>query len=100
MRPFVFLLGLAFSALASAETMWLSADAPSTRFPDSATAGHGFSAGDKVEVLVREGERARVKSAAGFGWIAASALTDLAPENASPAFDLQALQEMMRKAGQ
>lgn len=100
MRLTLSLFALLLSGFAQAETLWLVADTTTTRFPDSAAVGYAFKAGDKVDVLVREGERARVKSAAGIGWLAASALTDVAPpEPERPAFDLQALQEMMRKAG-
>jgi hypothetical protein len=74
-------------SLALAEDLWAVAPAEGVRWPDVPTVSVKLTAGDEVEVMVRDGDKVRVRKGNDFGWVAATALTDVAPpkvEDAGP----------------
>lgn len=79
---------------AFAEDAWLVAETPSVRFADTATAGPLFAANDKVEVLARDGDRARVVEGDRYGWVPAASLTAVAPEGADPGLSSEEFQRL------
>lgn len=109
MRTVFFIAGLVFASSAlAAETVWAVAETPSARFPDSETPGPVFAEGARLTILVQEGERVRVRSASGYGWINASATTSEEPASApmgaipgmmggAQEFDIEALKKMLEK---
>ena len=78
------------------DTAWLLSDQPSKRFLNDSVDGQRFRAKTKVNVLFIEGDRARVKSPDGFGWIDRSSLTLEAPESD---FNIDALLQQMNRGG-
>jgi len=70
-------------SVAFAEDLWVTAPVEGVRWPDVTTVSVTLAEGDKVEVLVRDGDKARVRKGTDFGWIPAADLTDVAP--ATPA---------------
>lgn len=91
------LLCLSLPALAQ-ERAQITEDTVSMRFPDTKHPGPELKAGDKVVVILREGDRARVQKGDRYGWIDASLLgpievstpsTDLGAP--SPDFDIEAI---------
>ena len=69
------------STLALAEDLWATAPTDGVRWPDVATVSITLAEGDRVEVLVRDGENVRVRKGTDFGWVAASSLTNVEPVN-------------------
>jgi hypothetical protein len=66
--------------LASAETLYTASPVTAARWPDSdRPVAFPLEAGDRVEVLARQGDKVRVSKGPDFGWVLASALTDKAP---------------------
>lgn len=80
--PLLPMPGLSLSR--SADARWLVADTQSQRFPEGDVQGPLLTAGTEVEVIVTEGDRVRVRSKDLYGWVPASALTDVAPAPALP----------------
>jgi hypothetical protein len=80
---------LLLATLAFAEDRWAVAPTDAVRWLDSDTVSVRLAEGDRVEVLIRDGERVRVRKGVEFGWVAASALTDVEPV-APPAVGLGA----------
>lgn len=68
---------LAWFALALAETMYVQRPIDAARWVDAPGVSLKLEAGEEVEVLLRERERARVRRATEFGWVA---IADLGPE--------------------
>jgi hypothetical protein len=99
-------VALAPSAWAQ-EAAWVTEEAETVRFLDDDTAGPALDEGDRVIVIFREGDLVRVRKGDRFGWVAGSVLTDTAPEAAAPTestpatapaeFDLEKLQELLRR---
>jgi len=97
MRTILFsgLLLLAPSSFAEElETAWVVDELVSQRFIEGETKGARFETDAEVAVLFREGESARIKGQAGFGWVLNSALTSAAP--VKEAVDFEALMERMK----
>lgn len=69
----------ALFSLAFAEDLWALAPTTGTRWMDVADVSVELAAGDRVEVLVRDGDKVRVRKSTSFGWVAASALTNVEP---------------------
>ncbi len=70
--------GFDLSALApavSAETRWVLAATTSDRFPDTPGGGPDLAAGDRVQLIVEENGRARVKLGERYGWVSTAALS-------------------------
>ncbi len=63
---------------------WAATATTAQRFPDAATPTWSLEKDDKVDVVFVEGERARVKKGASYGWVAKSVLTEVAPVSAAP----------------
>ena len=63
----------------SADARWLVADTQSVRFPEGDVEGPLLLAGTEVEVIVTDGDRVRVRKDDRYGWVPASALTDVSP---------------------
>jgi hypothetical protein len=81
--------------------VWTTGEASSQRFPDADVAGPVFAAGTRLEVLVREGDRVRVRAGEDYGWVSASLVTAVAPEGAESAEpDDAMLQDLLRQLGQ
>lgn len=79
---------------AAGEARWVVADVEATRFYGLDAHKVPLSANDEVEVITTEGDRVRVMADGRYGWVAASALTDVEPEVAvedSPLLDNPAL---------
>lgn len=75
--------------LANAETLWARVAVDGARWPDAPTpVSVHLVVNDEVEVLVKQGARVRVRKGTDFGWVDASALTDVPPPVAAPAGDL------------
>jgi hypothetical protein len=70
----VFLISLAF-----AEDLWAVSNVEGVRWPDVTTVSVTLLEGDKVEVLLRDGDRVRIRKGTDFGWVAATALTNVEP---------------------
>jgi len=70
---------LLLSTLALAEDLWATTPTEGVRWPDVATVSVTLVEGDRVEVLVRDGEKLRVRKGTDFGWVAASSLTNVEP---------------------
>ncbi|MDP2309437.1 MAG: hypothetical protein Q8P18_25675 [Pseudomonadota bacterium] len=64
---------------AFAEDLWALAPVEGVRWPDVTTVSVTLTEADRIEVLVRDGEKVRVRKGTDFGWVAASALTDVEP---------------------
>ena len=73
-------------SLAFAEDLWAVAPTTGTRWMDVADVSVELAAGDRVEVLVRDGDKVRVRKSTSFGWVAASALTNVEPPKADSGF--------------
>lgn len=74
----VFLLTL-WTALARAETLWVSSPTDGVRWADNKAVSLHLQAGDEVEVVYRDGAKVRVRKGVEFGWVDASALTSVQP---------------------
>jgi hypothetical protein len=70
---------LLVSTLAFAEDLWATAPTEGVRWPDVATVSVTLVEGDKVEVLMRDDEKVRVRKGTDFGWVAAASLTNVEP---------------------
>lgn len=70
--------GLSFGP--TGEPRWVVADVEAKRFAEGDEAGPALKAGDEVELVFTEGDRVRIKKGDRYGWIAASAVTEEAPE--------------------
>ena len=82
------------------EVGFVQEDVVAKRFPDADTDGPSLVKGARVTVLVREGERVRVRAGTSFGWVAAATIGETMPEGTSPpAFDSAALDALLRQAG-
>jgi hypothetical protein len=68
-----------FTAPVRAESRWVVTAMTADRFPDTTGGGPELAAGDRVELIVEENGRARIKSADRYGWVSASALTTTPP---------------------
>lgn len=66
-------------SIAFAEDLWAVAPVEGVRWPDVTTVSVTLTEADRVEVLVRDGEKVRVRKGTDFGWVAASALTNVEP---------------------
>lgn len=67
------------------EAQWVTADTATTRFwGDASVAGPELKAGDPVQLIVIEGDRARVVKGDRYGWLPAALLTTEAPAAAAP----------------
>lgn len=66
-------------------TAWITREVPLARWPDADAAVRTLAAGDEVEVVLREGERVRVRRELDFGWVPADAVADQPPAAADPA---------------
>lgn len=75
---------LLFVRLASAETLWAASAAEGARWPDAAVVTVRLEPGDEVEVLARKDDKVRVRKGVDFGWVAATALTAVAPAAPAP----------------
>ncbi|MFN7145230.1 MAG: hypothetical protein ACK4YP_15760 [Myxococcota bacterium] len=71
-------------SLAAAEDLWAAAPVEGVRWPDVTTVSVTLAEGDKVEVLVRDGDKVRVRKLTDFGWVPASALTNVEPVAPTP----------------
>jgi hypothetical protein len=79
----LFLVSLCF-----AETNWTTGATTGTRWPDVAAVSLTLAAGDEVEVVLRDGDKVRVRKGSDFGWVASGALTSQEPP---PPIDLSSL---------
>ncbi|MES2644516.1 MAG: hypothetical protein V4850_33825 [Myxococcota bacterium] len=70
---------LLLCSFAFAEDLWAVAPVDGMRWPDMTTVSVSLEEADRVEVLVRDGEKVRVRKGTNFGWVAASALTNVEP---------------------
>ena len=69
-----------------ADSRWVLTATSSDRFIDAPGGGPDLVAGDRVELIVEENGRARIKSSERYGWVPAAALSTEAPAPA-PAVD-------------
>lgn len=76
---------LVLCSLAFAEDLWAVGPTEGVRWPDVTTVSLTLAEGDRVELLVRDGAKVRVRKGTDFGWVAASAVTTVEP--AAPVFD-------------
>ncbi len=76
---------LVLCSLAFAEDLWAVAPTEGVRWPDVTAVSVSLVEGDRVEVLVRDGEKVRVRKGTNFGWVPATALTNVEP--VTPAID-------------
>lgn len=89
-------LALTLGAEAVAEDAYVAAETPSLRFFDADIAGPTFASNTKVEVILRDGDRARVREGDSYGWIAAAALS-AAP--ADPMSDPELMKRLQEQFG-
>jgi hypothetical protein len=101
MRWWLFVASMLFGSSAfAAETVYATAEVASQRFLDADTAGPTFAKDARLEVLVREGDRVRVREGDSYGWVLASTVTSEAPEGASAGgFDMNAILEQLKAQG-
>ncbi len=62
-----------------APTAWLVEDSKLLRWPDAEAEVTSLPAGTEVEVILREGDKARVRKDLDFGWVPQSAVSDQPP---------------------
>ncbi len=78
------LLILTLIGLAAADDAWMTQDAVLVRWPaavmEDAPTTARVDEGQKVEVVLRDGDQVRVKAVEDFGWVAADKVTDEDPE--------------------
>ncbi len=83
-----FVIGDLLVGDAAAESRWAVAEAEGVRWTGGGPAADlvtiRLSPNDEVEVLAIEGDRARVRKGADFGWVPLSALTEVAPPKPDP----------------
>ncbi len=85
MKRLLFVVAMAFPSVGWAQdAVFAKAETASVRFPDAEIAGPTFSANARLTVLAREGDRIRVMGNAEYGWIPATAVTDVMPEGFDP----------------
>ena len=84
-------LSLVWSSLCFAENLWATAPTTGTRWPDVTATSLTLAKDDEVEVLVKDADKVRVRKGTDFGWVAASALTNVAPPEPDAGFDLSSL---------
>jgi hypothetical protein len=82
------------ASAAGPEVVWSIAETESRRFPDADTAGPKFAPSTRLEVLVRDPARLRVRSGDEYGWVPVAAVTSTAPEGMD---EDAALEEFMRQ---
>lgn len=102
MRILSFVLALCAATPALAQEVgFVQEDVVAKRFPDADTDGPSLVKGARVTVLVREGERIRVRAGTSFGWVAAAVVAESMPEGSAPppSFDSAALEALLKKAG-
>ena len=75
---------------ARAEEAWVKADVALVRWLDSTVVTTSLTTGDKVDVLVHDGGKVRVRKGTDFGWMDAAGLSDTVVAKPEPA-DLFAL---------
>jgi len=65
---------------------WVVADVEATRFPvgTAPAPGPSLRAGDEVVVVLFDGDHVRITKGQRYGWVALSALTDVAPKTIVP----------------
>ena len=85
-------LSFASAQEATPEVVWAKAEVKSVRFADDTVAGPTFERNAQLEVILREGNRVRVRQGDDYGWIPASTVTTEAP----PTFDAAELEELMK----
>lgn len=86
------LLSLPASAVGVGDTVYAKNLTPSARFPDADDKGPVFDEEARLVVVFVEGDKLRVRGDEdAFGWVDASAVTDV-----GPAFDDAALQEALK----
>jgi hypothetical protein len=71
-------------ASASSNARWVVGEVASKRFPGEEIAGPTFQAGEEVELILQEGDSARIRQGGRYGWVPASALTAVQPLVAPP----------------
>lgn len=71
------------------DTRVVTADTPSLRFDGEELPGPTFTAGEQVQVVLVDGERARVYKDDRYGWVPVSALAPVAPAGLPPSNLLQ-----------
>jgi hypothetical protein len=64
---------------ASADARWLTEATTAVRFADGTGTGPTLAAGDRVDLIVVEGDKARVRKDDHYGWVPATLLTADAP---------------------
>lgn len=73
------------AAPAAGDTRWVAADVEAARFFDSDAHKVSLTANDEVQIVMVDGERARVRKEGSYAWVALTALTAEAPEVETPA---------------
>lgn len=71
-------------SFAHAEDAWLSADVEALRWPDKPYVSASFTRGDYVEVLLRDGDKVRVRKENDFGWVPAADISTIEVKPAPP----------------
>src|SRR4051794_18391439 len=89
----------ATSPASAAEVVWATADTPSQRFSDDKIAGPTFTKGEQLELLVRDGDRARVRDGDKFGWVPAASITSTKPAEAASTSPDDLMQQLQVEEG-
>lgn len=95
---FASVLALGDVAWAEGPSAWLTTAVDADRFADREGFGPALEQGDEVEVVLRDGERVRVRSGNDFGWVPASALSDVPPTPGE--LDLSGVLDSLKGAGE
>ena len=78
------MLWIALLTAAHAEDAWTTRDVSLVRWPEAVLEAAPVTAevaeGDKVVILLEDGDQVRVRAGEAFGWVAADALTKESPE--------------------
>ena len=80
----------------ASDVVYPTAEVTSVRFPDADTVGPTFAKDARLEVLVQDGERLRVRDGDNYGWIDAAAVTSEAPPTSDGAQNLD-ISEMIKQ---
>lgn len=72
-------LSLSDAAPVSANVVYAASGGPALRWPGQEASSFVVSEGDRLEVVVRQGELIRVRRGTDFGWVAAGTVTDTPP---------------------
>ncbi len=102
MRSLLVLSSLIFGGSAwAADVVYATAEVASVRFPDADTAGPTFAKDARLEVLVEDGDRLRVREGDKYGWIDATLVTTEAPAAADGGqnVDIAKLIEQLKAQG-